>query len=64
MWNWFFDEDKVDDYLSTADDWLKNMAAAYGNHPYKVWVELGKKVQESEVGILLHQGESNTGYSY
>ena len=23
-----FDEDKVDDYLSIADDWLKNMAAA------------------------------------
>jgi len=58
-----FDEDKVDAYLSTAADWLKNMAAAYGNHPYKVLVELGKKAQESGVikGILLHQGESNTG---
>ena len=32
-------------------------------HPYKVLVELGKKAQEDVVirGILLQQGESNTG---
>ena len=58
-----FDEDKAEAYLSTAADWLKNIAAAYGNHPYKVLVEMGKKAQESGVikGILLHQGETNTG---
>ncbi len=58
-----FDEDKAQAYLSTAADWLKNIAAAYGNHPYKVLVEMGKKAQQSGVikGILLHQGETNTG---
>ena len=58
-----FDEDKAEAYLSTAADWLQNMAREYGNHPYRVLVELGKKAQESGVikGILLHQGETNTG---
>ena len=58
-----FDEDKSQSYLSTAEDWLKGIAALYDNHPYKVLVELGKKAQEDGVikGILLHQGESNTG---
>ena len=58
-----FDEDKAESYLATSADWLKNTAAAYGNHPFKVLVELGKKAQESGVikGILLHQGENNTG---
>ena len=58
-----FDEDKANAYLSTAADWLRNSAASYGNHPYKVLVELGKKAQQDGVikGILLHQGETNTG---
>ena len=58
-----FDEDKAESYLSTAADWLKGIASFYDNHPYKVLVELGKKAQEDGVikGILLHQGESNTG---
>jgi len=58
-----FDEDKSQAYLSTAADWLKGIAALYGNHPYNVLVELGKKAQQEGVikGILLHQGESNNG---
>ena len=58
-----FDEDKSQWYLSTAADWLKNIAALYGNHPYNVLVELGRKAQQEGVikGILLHQGETNTG---
>ena len=58
-----FDDDKAESYLSTTADWLKNIAREYGNHPYRVLVELGKKAQESGVikGILLHQGETNTG---
>ena len=58
-----FDEDKSQDYLSTAADWLKGIASLYENHPYNVLVELGKKAQEDGVikGILLHQGETNTG---
>ena len=39
------DEGKSQSYLSTTADWLKNMAALYGNHPYNVLVELGKKAQ-------------------
>jgi len=58
-----FDEDKSQSYLSTAADWLKNIAALYGNHPYNILVELGRKAQQDGViiGILLHQGETNTG---
>ena len=58
-----FDEDKSQAYLSTAADWLKGIAALYGNHPYNTLVELGRKAQQDGVikGILLHQGESNTG---
>ena len=58
-----FDEDKSQSYLSTTADWLKNIAALYGNHPYNTLVELGRKAQEEGVikGILLHQGETNTG---
>ncbi len=58
-----FDEDKSQEYLSTTADWLKGIASLYGNHPYNVLVELGKKAQENGVikGILLHQGETNTG---
>jgi len=58
-----FDEDKSQNYLSTAADWLKGIASLYGNHPYNVLVELGKKAQEDGFikGILLHQGETNTG---
>ena len=58
-----FDEDKSQQYLSTSADWLKGIARLYDNHPYKVLVDLGKKAQNDGVikGILLHQGESNTG---
>ena len=58
-----FDEDKSQSYLSTTADWLKNIAALYGNHPYNTLVELGRKAQQDGVikGILLHQGETDTG---
>lgn len=58
-----FDDDKAAGYLSTAADWLKNIARQYNNSPYQALVAAGKKAQESGVikGILLHQGESNTG---
>ena len=58
-----FDEDKSQNYLSTAPDWLKQIASLYGNHPYNVLVELGRKAKEEGViyGVLLHQGETNTG---
>ena len=60
-----FMNDKVEAYLKNAEDWLKNLCAAYGNKPYQRLVDMGKKAQEVGVikGILLHQGETNNGQS-
>ena len=46
-----------------APNWMKGMLEAYGNNPYQRLVELAKKAQKDGVikGILMHQGESNTG---
>ena len=58
-----FDEDKAQGYLNTAADWLKNIARQYGNNPYKHLIDLAKQAQNDGVikGILLHQGETNSG---
>ena len=42
-----FDDDKAAGYIATSADWLKNIAKQYGNSPYKVLVEAGKKARES-----------------
>ena len=46
-----------------APGWMKGMLQAYDNNPYKRLVELAKKAQKDGVikGILMHQGETNTG---
>lgn len=58
-----FDKDNYSSYVATAPDWLKGMVKAYDGNPYKHLVELAKLAQKDGVikGILLHQGESNTG---
>ena len=58
-----FDEDKAEEYISKQPDWFKNIAKEYGEHPYKLLVQLGKIAQKDGVikGILMHQGETNTG---
>ena len=58
-----FDQDSTANYVAKAPDWMKSMLAAYDNNPYKKLVELAKIAQQRGVikGILLHQGESNTG---
>ena len=58
-----FNEDIAQNYIANSPDWLKNSAASYGNHPYKVLVETARKAKESGIikGILLHQGENNNG---
>ena len=58
-----FDEDRAESYLKTTEDWLQNIAAIYGNNPFRVLVNTAKKAQEYGVikGILLHQGESDNG---
>lgn len=59
-----FMRDSVDNYVKTrAPQWMKGMLKAYGDNPYNRLVTLAKKAQQEGVikGILLHQGESNTG---
>ena len=58
-----FDQDLYKSYLETAATWLKSIANEYDGNPYAKLVEMGKLAQKSGVikGILLHQGESNTG---
>lgn len=58
-----FDETTKEEYLSTAPDWLLNTVSHYDNEPYQRLIEMGKLAQKDGIikGILLHQGESNTG---
>ncbi|HJD75172.1 MAG TPA: family 43 glycosylhydrolase, partial [Bacteroides reticulotermitis] len=58
-----FDQDNCKEHLLTEPDWLKNTVKSYDNNPYGRLVELAKLAQKDGVikGILLHQGESNTG---
>ncbi|GLB49363.1 sialate O-acetylesterase [Neptunitalea lumnitzerae] len=59
-----FDKDKYEEYTLTYDeDWFKNKVAGYGGNPYKRLIDLAKIAKKDGVikGILLHQGETNTG---
>jgi hypothetical protein len=58
-----FDKDNFQSYAETAAPWMKNIITTYGGNPYQYLVDMGKLAQKSGVikGILLHQGESNTG---
>lgn len=58
-----FDLRTYQDYIKTAPDWMLNWIREYDNNPYQRLVELAKKAQREGVikGIILHQGESNTG---
>ena len=55
--------DRIDEYAKTAPAWMKPMLAAYDGHPYDRLVAMGKIAQKKGVisGILMHQGETNTG---
>ena len=58
-----FDTDKCQSYISRQESWMQNFAREYDSNPYKRLIELAKEAQKSGVikGILLHQGETNTG---
>ncbi|WP_299251869.1 endo-1,4-beta-xylanase, partial [uncultured Cytophaga sp.] len=61
-----FDKNNYQSYingLSASDQYIKNIANEYGGNPYAKIVELAKLAQNDGVikGILIHQGESNTG---
>ena len=58
-----FDKDNYEAYAKTAPSWMANIIRAYDGNPYQHLVEMGRLAQKDGVikGILLHQGESNTG---
>ncbi|MBR1435761.1 MAG: acetyl xylan esterase [Bacteroidales bacterium] len=58
-----FMKERIDEYAKTAPEWMIPMLQSYGGHPYDRLVEIAKKAQKDGVisGILLHQGETNTG---
>lgn len=58
-----FDKNNFQTYAATAPSWMTNIINEYGGNPYARLVEIAKLAQKEGVikGILLHQGESNTG---
>jgi len=59
-----FDKDLYQDYKSTyTEDWFTDKIKFYNGNPYKYLIDLAKTAQKDGVikGILLHQGETNTG---
>ncbi|QJW89780.1 sialate O-acetylesterase [Spirosoma taeanense] len=58
-----FDKDHYEAYTANVPGWMKNFINEYGGNPYARLVEMAKLAQKDGVikGILLHQGESNTG---
>lgn len=59
-----FDKDIYMDYDSTyTESWFTDKVKAYNDNPYQYLIDLALLAQQDGVikGILLHQGETNTG---
>jgi hypothetical protein len=58
-----FDKNNYQTYTATVESWMTSIITEYGGNPYGRLVEIAKLAQKDGVikGILLHQGESNTG---
>jgi hypothetical protein len=58
-----FEKDTFQTYVATAPKWMTNTIHTYSGNPYQHLVDMAKLAQKDSVikGILLHQGESNTG---
>jgi hypothetical protein len=58
-----FDKDNYQDYASGVESWMTNIINEYGGNPYAHLIELAQQAKQDGVikGILMHQGESNTG---
>jgi hypothetical protein len=60
-----FDKNHYQSYVSTAPQWMIGIINEYDGNPYQRLVEIARLAQKDGIikGILLHQGESNTGDS-
>jgi hypothetical protein len=60
-----FEKDKYQSYVAAAPSWMTGIIKEYDGNPYARLVDMAKLAQKDGVikGILLHQGESNTGDS-
>jgi hypothetical protein len=58
-----FMQDSLQSYVSKAPSWMVPMIKEYDGNPYQRLVEMARLAQKDGVikGVLLHQGESNTG---
>jgi alpha-L-fucosidase 2 len=58
-----FEKTNYESYASTAAPWMQNIIKIYGGNPYQYLVDVAKLAQKDGVikGVLLHQGESNSG---
>ncbi len=59
-----FDKDLYQNYVSTyPEEWYQSKIRGYNGNPRKQLIDLAKQAQKVGVikGILLHQGEANTG---
>ncbi|RNI26825.1 sialate O-acetylesterase [Rufibacter latericius] len=58
-----FEKGTYQSYVATAPDWMTAALVPYDKNPYGRLVEMAKLAQKDGVikGILMHQGESNTG---
>jgi hypothetical protein len=59
-----FDKKNYQEFLNTFEQaWFQDKIAGYDGNPYARLIELAKLAQKTGVikGILLHQGETNTG---
>lgn len=59
-----FDKDIYMNYTSThSGEWFTSIIAGYDGNPYQYLISLAKLAQKDGIikGILLHQGETNTG---
>ena len=58
-----FEKDTYQTYVGSAASWMKTIINTYGGNPYQHLVDMAKLGQKDGVikGILLHQGESNSG---
>lgn len=60
-----FEKTGYQSYAATAQSWMTSRINNYGGNPYGRLIDMAKNAQQDGVikGILLHQGETNSGQS-